>query len=237
MLIDLLSTSNYNSYNVNLANIIGLHEAIYISELININEKAILKNKITDEGYFTVDRKYITNRTTFDKKEQLSMDKTLISLGIIYVSESNNNLISIDLQVLTGILMSSNEKLAKDISSFIKPKQKRTKQQVICDELKNNIIATNDELRNAYCDWIDSVIAKEGWMSKQAVIYAQQAIDKFSNHNLDIALEIIRIASINGYRDIEWAINKFKQENKNFNKNINNTVIVPHVVQVSNEVF
>ena len=46
------------------------------------------------------------------------------------------NVISIDLQVLTGIIMSADEKLTKDISSIVNKKQKRTKQQVICDELK-----------------------------------------------------------------------------------------------------
>lgn len=235
MLIDLLSMANYNSYNVNLANIIGLHEAIYISELININEKAIKKNKISDEGYFTVDRKYITSRTTFDKKEQLEIDKTLNNLKIIHIAD-NVNVISIDLQVLTGIIMSADEKLTKDISSIVNKKQKRTKQQVICDELKKNIVTTNSELIDAYSNWIDSVIAKDGWMSKQAVISAQQLIDANSNRNLDVALKIISIASINGYRDMQWAVNKYYQEFKNnFTSNINTQPT--HVVQVSGEVF
>lgn len=235
MLIDLLSMANYNSYNVNLANIIGLHEAIYISELININEKAIKKNKISDEGYFTVDRKYITSRTTLDKKEQLEIDKTLNNLKIIHIAD-NVNVISIDLQVLTGIIMSADEKLTKDISSIVNKKQKRTKQQVICDELKKNIVTTNSELIDAYSNWIDSVIAKDGWMSKQAVISAQQLIDANSNRNLDVALKIISIASINGYRDMQWAVNKYYQEFKNsFTSNINTQPT--HVVQVSGEVF
>lgn len=235
MLIDLLSMANYNSYNVNLANIIGLHEAIYISELININEKAIKKNKISDEGYFTVDRKYITSRTTLDKKEQLEIDKTLNNLKIIHIAD-NVNVISIDLQVLTGIIMSADEKLTKDISSIVNKKQKRTKQQVICDELKKNIVTTNNELIDAYSNWIDSVIAKDGWMSKQAVISAQQLIDANSNRNLDVALKIISIASINGYRDMQWAVNKYYQEFKNsFTSNINTQPT--HVVQVSGEVF
>ena len=46
MLIDLINTSNYVSYNIKLAQLLGLKEAIYLSELLNINDKAIRKNEI-----------------------------------------------------------------------------------------------------------------------------------------------------------------------------------------------
>ena len=67
MLIELLSTSNYVSYNIKLAELLGLHPAIYISELMNINDKAIKKDKLEDD-YFTLVRSYITARTTLDEK-------------------------------------------------------------------------------------------------------------------------------------------------------------------------
>ena len=59
MLLDLLSLDNYVSYNIKVAEILGLHAAIYLSELMNINDKAIRKSK-TKDNFFTVDRKYIT---------------------------------------------------------------------------------------------------------------------------------------------------------------------------------
>lgn len=66
MLIDLLSMSNYVNYNVKVAQILGLDAAIYVSELLNINDKALHKNKVKGE-YFTIDRMYIQSRTTFDE--------------------------------------------------------------------------------------------------------------------------------------------------------------------------
>ena len=51
-------------------------------------------------------------------------------------------------------------------------------------------------------------------MTKAAVIAAQGNIDKFSNRNLDIALKILEIATINGYRDITWAINNYNKDYK-----------------------
>ena len=61
MLFELLATDMYVSYNVKLAKTLGLTSAIYLSELININRKAIEKNKIKD-GYFKINREYIEDR-------------------------------------------------------------------------------------------------------------------------------------------------------------------------------
>ena len=174
MLIDLLSMSNYVSYNVKLANILGLNTAIYISELLNIKDKAMHKNKVRGE-YFTVDRKYIQERTTLDEPTQLALEENLLSLGILEKTQGNDNDLSLNVTALTSILMSQDETLLKDISKIVKAKSspKRTKSQVIRDNLKENIVTTNEELREAYSEWIDSVYAKEGWMSKKAVVSAQ----------------------------------------------------------------
>ena len=50
MLIELLSFSNYGSYNVKLANVLGLETAVYLSEIMNINERALRKNKLDDKN-------------------------------------------------------------------------------------------------------------------------------------------------------------------------------------------
>ena len=109
--------------------------------------------------------------------------------------------------------MTPDEDLLKDISSLSKSK-KKTKSEVIEDNLKDNILTTNTELRDAYYEWIESVLTKRGMMTKAAVIYAQQAIDKFSNRNLDVALKVLQIASIHGYENIEWAINTYNKDYK-----------------------
>ena len=75
-------------------------------------------------------------------------------------------------------------------------------------------MTTNVELRDAYYEWIESVLAKKGAMTKAAVIAAQSNVDKFSQRNLDIALKVLEIATINGYRDITWAINNYNKDYK-----------------------
>ena len=59
MLIELLSQSNYISVNIKLAKIFGVEGAIYISEILNIYDKAVRKNKEWREckniKYFNID--------------------------------------------------------------------------------------------------------------------------------------------------------------------------------------
>lgn len=213
MLIELLSSSNYVNFNVKLAQILGLKPAVYLSQIMDINEKAIRKNKVND-NYFTIDRKYIESRTTLTKDEQISIEKDLLNIGILEKSEEKTNNICLNITILTSIIMNPDEDLIKDISNLSKSKKKRTKSEVIEENLKNNILTTNLELRDAYYEWIESVIAKKGMMTKAAVIHAQPALDEFSNRNLDVALKVLEIASIHGYEDITWAINNYKKDYK-----------------------
>lgn len=213
MLLDLLSMDNYASYNVKVAQIFGLHPAIYLNELLNINEKAVRKSKITGESTFTIDRAYIEKRTTLTKAQQLEIDETFKEIGLLKVDESNQNMMSLDITTLTSI-MSEGKEFIKELKLMTKriSKTRRTKDEIIKEELKNHIETDNPELYEAYCDWIDAVYAKQGWMSARSVKVAQQDVDNCSNRNLDVALKIIEIAAVRGYREMEWAINVYKQD-------------------------
>ena len=233
MLINFISTDNYNSFNIELAHLIGLHEAIYLNELININQKAIRKNKVSDDDYFIVDREYIKTRTTIDVDEQKEIDKALEICNIIELKDKNY--IHINLDKLTTMVNDGNEVILKRFVKEVKDKKKTTKAEIIRQNLKNNIFTVNEELRNAYCEWIDSVCHKRGYMAKKAVIEGQRIIDDFSKHNLDVALKVISIATINSYVDMNWAINNYKQTNKLINNNPVPTI--QSIQQLSKEVF
>lgn len=212
MIFDLLSTDMYVSYNFNLANIIGLKEAIYISELININRKAIVKNKLTDD-FFKVDRKYITERTTLTEKEQKEIDKSLSSINIITIG-SSADFLKVNTDSLTGLMLEKDKKIIDTISNDVKKSTKSTKKEVISANLKSNVQTANEELRNAFYDWIDAVLSRQGWMSKKSIINGQQVLDTYTKRDLDLALSILDIASINGWRDLNWAIDEFEKRKK-----------------------
>lgn len=241
MLIDLLCTDNYVSYNYKIANILGLQSAVYISELLNINNKAIRKEKLDEDSYISIDREYIKLRTTLTEEEQKDIEKALLSLGILECKDRCK--VRLNIEVLASLLV-SNEELAASNTKLKVKKNRRTKNEVILDNLKLNVVTIkNDELRVAYENWIDSVVAKQGWMSKQSVLSAIDTVDNFSNHDLDKALKLIEIAAINGYRDMNWAVNYFNKEFTNkksyvimSNNNIKQTEKRDNI-QLSEEVF
>lgn len=239
MLIDLLSMSNYVSYNIKLAELLGLHSAIYISEIMNINDKAIRKNKV-DSNYFKLEREYIKSRTTLEEKEQLSIEDNLIKLGILERGKDNNEL-SLNITTLTTLMMSADETLidnVKKLSKVKKPSTRTSKKEQIKNNLKVAILTTNAELKSAYESWIDAVYEKDGWMTKEAVTHAQEVIDTASNRDLDIALEILKIASVNAYRDMSWAVNAYRAQYKvNYKIKSPTNQNTKKETQLSNEVF
>jgi hypothetical protein len=105
-------------------------------------------------------------------------------------------------------------------------------------EMKAYITVTHDELRAAYLDWVDAVYENpKGFLSKRAVELFQRDVDIFANGDLDIALEVINIASKGGYREASWAIEKFNKDYSNgFRKRFVDTSNTRRV-QVGNEVF
>ncbi len=239
LLIDMMSTSNYVSYNIKLAELLGLHTAIYISELMNIHIKALHKDKMAD-NHFRLVRPYMTSRTTIDEKEQLEIEDYLMRLGILEKGD-DNDVMSLNINNLTAIMMSPDEQLIDKV----KKKRKRassstraTKDESIKNNLKSNLKVQNQELRDAYEGWIDAIYAKQGWMSVKCVTVAEATVDSFSNRNLDVALKIIEIASIHGYRDMQWAINKYNQEFKiSYSTSPEVRRVVTNNSQLSSEVF
>lgn len=239
MLIDLLSMNNYISFNLKLAHIIGLEASIYISELLNINDKAIRKNMV-ENNYFNIDRDYIEERTTLSKDKQLDIEKELMSLGILEPYGKNDSNVSLNVTALTNILASPDESFIKDIKKIVKARSqtKKTKTEKIIEALKGNVECTNEELKEAYFEWIDAVYAKQGWMSKKSITCGQKMIDDFSRRDLDIALKILEIATINGYRDIEWAINTYKSNYNILYTHSNSAInIAERTVALADEVF
>lgn len=220
MLIDLLSTDNYVLYNYELANCIGLHAAIYVNELINISKKAEKKNKLIDEKFFIVDRKYITLRTTLPATEQRSIDVFLQSNGFLERGQRTDSVwLNIDKlsQLLIGesiIAKETSKTVVAPVAEIKVPKKKVPQKVLIANSMKSYIYATNSELFNAYVEWIDSVCDKNGWMSQKAVTVGQQTVDDYAKGDLDVALKIIEIGTLNGWKDLTYAVETFDKDYK-----------------------
>lgn len=216
MLVDLLSTDCQVSYNCNLAQVIGLHASIYVTELINISRKAAQKKKLFDDKYFVVDRKYITARTTLAPAEQKSIEKGLEELNIVSFGKVPDS-VYIDLTTLSGVMIGDadiQEKAKKAAQNLATKSKPMTAKQRCAIDMKKYIYTTNSELYSAYSEWIDAVCDKLGWMSQKAVTVGQQTVDNYAKGDLDVALKIIELATAAGYRDVNWAISAFEKDYK-----------------------
>ena len=168
------------------------------------------------------------------------MDETLCSLGLIEKAESDK--IKFNVTALTSLFMSDDEELIKSVEKWAKIKaraNKTTKTQSIANSLKEYIVCDNAELQEAYEGWIDGVYANpNGFLSKKSIQIFQKMIDSYCNRDLDLALNIITIATINGYRDATWAINTWEKD-KSFNYRLYSysSKLGQQSIKVSDEVF
>ena len=217
MLIDLLATDNLVSYNVKIANVLGLHTAVYLTELINISLKAEMKQKLIANKYFVVDRKYITRRTTLEAPEQIAIEEKLKKVDVIQKPADSVDTIYLNVDKLGQIISSDDDKYLQKVSTTTKvktvalPGMKQTLRQKEAIELKNHISTTHEELRAALEGWIDGVYANpKGFLSKRAISIFEKTVSDFSAGDLSVALKLIDIATVGGYRDAQWAINDYK---------------------------
>lgn len=224
MLLNLLNSQNYISVNIDAINIFGLNTAVYCSELLNIYKKATLKNKLIDEKFFKVDRKYIFSRTSLTVEDQIKCDLNLSKVNIISIKEEDRDIISFDYELYASILSSEDLKLLEDVSKKAKIKTPRgvaeSKRQHAITELKNNIICSNYELLTALRGWVDSIFSRpNGYLSLKVVKLFQDTLNNYTKGDLDLALRLVEISTIQGYKDCNWAIQLYEKDLKMKAKN------------------
>ena len=214
MFIDLLANDNNVSYNVKLAQLLGLHVAVYISEILNIFNKAQRKNKLTEDGYFKLVRRYMTERTTLQQQEQVEIEKLLSQLNILSIHPSDSALLRVDINMLASIAANDSIQLVSDVAEIVnknvKKNPKESKRQKVIQDLKDFVICSNDELLQSYHDWIDAIYSSpNGYLSRKAITLFQTTLNNYAKGDLDLALAILNVATIQGYKDANWAINSY----------------------------
>ena len=225
MLLDLMNSENYISFNIELAHKVGLESAVYCAELLNIYKKAYNKKKLIDNEYIKLDRNYIYDKTSLLIEDQLRCDLNLIKINLIKKNKDNPDVIKLDIQLLASIISSDDIKLKENIKELVTKKSpkglKESSRQYMISELKNSIVCSNYELLTALRGWVDGVYANpKGFLSKQSIKLFQDTLNNYTQGDLDLALRIVNIATIQGYRDCQWAINSYEDDLKIKKKNL-----------------
>lgn len=236
MLIDILNPANNITINVKTVQTLGLNGAVYSSQLVYVYQKALQKNKVTEDGFFKLDRNYIFERTQLSIEDQYTIDLNWNKIGLIEKHKDNPDMIKLDVNMLVSIITSEDIKTLTDISKKVKTKSpkgiKETKRQGYINALKNGIVCSNYELLTALRNWVDTIMSNpQNYLSKSSIILFQKTLDTFSGGNLDLALRIVNIAIAQSYKDCQWAINSYERSEKMKNKGISDSTRLPRVTE------
>lgn len=215
MLLDLLRTDNYVSFNKRLAHIIGLEQSIYVNQIINIMGKAEKKNKVYENGYVKLDRKYIFEQTTLTIERQLELDNSLINIRLMIKDFEDNDLLKIDTKLLADITTNDDIKINDNLSQVIKKNtklDKRTKELIIAENLSKYIDTSNDELDKALKGWILAMLEAKKLINSAIITKFQDDLFNYTQGKLIDALELVRIATVNAYKEFSWCSKIFERD-------------------------
>ena len=89
--------------------------------------------------------------------------------------------------------------------------------------MKNKVKETDFELREAWFDWVDSL---QGKANVKTVEIAEAALAKYTSSK-QVKLAVLEKATINGYRDITWAISLVEKEKNYSSKTFSTNRLTP----------
>lgn len=219
------------TYESDLVKRVGLHTAIMMSLLQQEQLETEVEGKLVDDKYFKLDQNWITEMTGFAKQEQDAILKALLKIKVLVKHKKDATLYFFDEEYDPESL--------KDLKVMDKQLKAEMERNSKIKFLRTKIETQNTELLQAYFDWIDAVYDKQGWLPVKAVEVAQRDLDLFTNRDLDVALDVLEIAAVNGYRDVNWAINSYVDKKKNSNSvktTVYNNSTVPNVT-LTDEAF
>lgn len=212
MLIELISGNAYLSVNKKLITILGMQNAVYLSHML---EKAYMNNSET----VNLSRKEIESIFLLTVEEQRNCEVILNKSNIIEFEDNGSDEISVKINAsgVTTLLTTEDptviNKVKKSARAGGTPVKGKSERQQYKERLKYSIKAPNDELLKAYQDWVDGVYANpSGFLSKRAIESFQKEVDEFAKGDLDLALKIIEIAAVRGYKICKYAVNVFNAE-------------------------
>lgn len=218
MLLDLIEPANQETFNIKLAHTIGLQAAIYCSELLNIIGQVTRKKKFDDNGFFKLNRDYMFKRTTLTVEDQLNIDAALAKINLLQKDTDNPDNLKLDITLLGDIIANEDLTITDDLKKRTKVKTSKeareAKKAGVTLALKKAITISNKELATALGSWVDAMVAAKKLITKEAVVEFQKTMNSYTKGDLDLALRLVQIATINLYKDCSWAINIYEKDIK-----------------------
>lgn len=217
MWLDVMSQYNTLEVNIKLANVLGLHTAVYWAELMNVYARVVKKflpELEKNEGYFELDRHYVKERTTLEVDEQLEIDAGLSKLGVLATRENEPNWIKVDVQKFCAMLVDDNIDAIYEIQKISKlnrDDKARAKKFSVRINLMAALSETDSDVIEAYRNWIDSVLEAKKPLTKQGIEIYQRNLNNYTD-NKQIKIKILEIAAMNTYVDFAWSMKIYEKD-------------------------
>lgn len=227
MIIDFISRTNNMNYNVKLAKLFGLYSSVFLGILIDCHFAK-------KDDYIKLSREDIYNISGIDEEKQKEVEDNLRGYKLIEINSvknsSNKNYYKLNVDLLSQILTSNDERLQEELSKTFeafeaatKPPRNVSKRSAIILNLKKSITIQDPESKNNMEEWIDAVMQKSGYLSKVAVEDMGDQLMKYSKNKVTLLRELTRLAAKVAYKDAKWVITKYEQDNlSNSNLRLNN---------------
>lgn len=213
--IDLVASDSYLQVNKKMIYLVGLVAATYWAALLNVVVKVKKKNAIDNEGYFTIDREYIKNNTQILIEDQLGCDCLLQTLGVLEINQQDPNKLGIKLKEYTEILINDNIKQLSRLKKGAKvtrTQKTMNKQEAILVRMKTCLNETDQDLRQLYEAWIDSVYASKRFLTKVKIQLFENKINERAKSKED-KKKILEKAIQTGYTEADWLFNSYNKKN------------------------
>ena len=220
MYLDLLGADKYINMNIRLAQFTDVKTAIYFAELLNIISQVVRKTTFDSEGYFTLNRKYMTDRTTLLAEEQVECENKLSVFGLISVKDKNK--LAVNLEAYFKLLIddvhvpsaAERELAAKEEKKRLAAEKRHLGQiEVMCKAVDKFDIP--DILKSSLHDWVDSIYSKPGgFLTARVIEVFINDLYQFSGNETTL-LDLVKIATVQGWSNPEWVINSYVKSTTN----------------------
>lgn len=205
--------------NKRLVKLTSFEVAAYWAELQSILKQVVKKQTADEKGFFTLDRAYVERETTLTLTKQLKCEAKLAELGVVAQDPEDPNRIAISVSTMVEVITDEDTKKLKKASKSTQEEAKAAKVSGIKANMKKAILTTDPDLRFAYEQWVDGMVDAANCKFTRAVVQLFEKTVAQYTSDKKIQLKIIEIATINSYRDANWAISRITNPS-NFKTNV-----------------
>jgi len=219
MWLELISGYERIEVNTKAINIFGRDAAIYLAELMWIYSQVVrkkLEECKANEGYFTLDRTYVQNRTALTAEEQLQIDAGLSKVGVVEINENDPNSIRINAEKYASILVDDDVNSIYEIQKISKL-NRDDKANAKKNSVRLNLVAalseTDVDVLEAYKTWITAMLEAKKPLTKAAVEIYQRNLDNYTDVK-EVKIKILEIATSLAYHEFAWARDQYEKNYK-----------------------